>query len=306
MEDVSRQAGVVSRRQLRERGWTDPQIRRAVRRRDLVPVQRGVYVDHTGEPTWEQRAWAAVLSVWPAALCDVSALRAYGAADAGPRIHVAVDRKRSVRAPMGAVLHYRVLNDIAAWHLAPPRVIYEQAVIDVAVRQRRRVDTIGVLSDAVGSRRTTAERLLATVAARARLPDRAWIHAVLHDIDAGTWSVLEHGYLDLVERPHGLPAALRQVRHVGTSGTIYRDAELPGLAIIELDGHRHHTSSRDRDRDLQRDLEAAARSGVTLRLGYGQVFDRPCSTAFTLAAILGRLGWEGTAHSCGPTCLARP
>jgi hypothetical protein len=68
------QDGVVSRRQLRELGACDHDIARMVRRRDLVPVHPGVYAAHTGQLTWVQRAWVAVLACWPAALSHQSAL----------------------------------------------------------------------------------------------------------------------------------------------------------------------------------------------------------------------------------------
>ena len=53
------QSGVVSRRQVLELGGTDRDIARMVRRRDLVVVHPGVYVDHTGTPSRLQREWAA-------------------------------------------------------------------------------------------------------------------------------------------------------------------------------------------------------------------------------------------------------
>lgn len=52
------------------------------------------------------------------------------------------------------------------------------------------------------------------------------------------------------------------------------------------------------DRDFQRDLEAAALRSQTVRLSYGQVFDRPCTTAGLVATFLGR-----PATRCGPDCL---
>jgi hypothetical protein len=55
----------------------------------LVRVHPGVYVNHNGPLTWEQRAWCAVLVHWPAALARESALPS--PAEDGP-IHVAVDR----------------------------------------------------------------------------------------------------------------------------------------------------------------------------------------------------------------------
>ena len=58
-------------------------------------VHPGVYVNHTGELTWLQRAWAAVLFAWPAALSHDSALRA---AD-GP----GSTRRRSSMSPWDAI-----------------------------------------------------------------------------------------------------------------------------------------------------------------------------------------------------------
>lgn len=313
MREMNDQAGVVARRQLQQAGWSDADIRRAVRRRELSSVHRGVYVNHTGPPTWEQRAWAAVLFAWPAALCDVSALRAFHGGNpldvpaAKGDIHIAIARHRTVVAPQGVIVHCRAgLDNLVAWHLHPPRLKYEEAVIDVAARQLRRLDSVAVLTDAVGTRRTTAARLSRAVEERGRIRRRSWLHDVLADIESGAWSVLEHGYLDHVERPHGLPTGLRQVRHVGGSGTQYRDVELPGLAIIELDGREHHSTVRDRDRDLDRDLETSSEAQITLRLGYGQIFERPCSTASKVGSVLNRRGWTGRVHSCGAQCAIPP
>lgn len=70
------QEGVVSRRQLHRLDYRPHDIERMLRRRELARVHPGVYVDHTGPPSWEQRAWAAVLVHEPAALTRRSALPA--------------------------------------------------------------------------------------------------------------------------------------------------------------------------------------------------------------------------------------
>jgi len=41
-----------------------------------------------------------------------------------------------------------------------------------------------------------------------------------------------------------------------------------------------------------------AEDGTTVRLGFGQVYDRPCSTAAKLAKVLQRRGWTGTPTLC--------
>ena len=83
------QNGVISRRQVMSLGLAPHDIRRLLRRRDLVQIQRGVYVGHTGATTWQEQAWAAVLALAPAALWGPSAM-----AGGGLPIHVATDRDR--------------------------------------------------------------------------------------------------------------------------------------------------------------------------------------------------------------------
>jgi hypothetical protein len=72
------QRGVISRRQVLAAGGVDHEIARLLRRRIWARVHDGVYVDHTGKPSWQQRAWAAVIYYWPAVLDGASALTAYG------------------------------------------------------------------------------------------------------------------------------------------------------------------------------------------------------------------------------------
>lgn len=117
----------------------------------------GVYVDHTGPLTWPQRAWAAVLYAAPVALCFESAL----GADTLP-INVAVAQQRAVLAePAGVRIHHLVnLQERVLWNVSPPRMRYDEAVLDVACRARSELDVIAVLANACQSRRTTAHRLL--------------------------------------------------------------------------------------------------------------------------------------------------
>lgn len=303
------QAGIVARRQLLAAGLLDQDIRRLVRRRELAVVHPGVYADHTGEPTWLQRAWAGVLFAWPAALAGQSALRAFeGPGRSRSRegaITVAVDhRRRVVERPGLVVDRRRSLDQIVLWNVGPPRVRYEEAVLDVALHARSDLDTIAELAAACGRRRTTAARLAETLARRSRAPRRPWLDAVLRDVAEGSSSVLEHGYLDRVERPHGLPPARRQVRAATPSGRVARDVEIDGRLVVELDGRLFHDSATARDRDMERDLDASLDGRTTVRLGWGQVFGRPCSTASKIATLLRAGGWAGAITPCGPGCSA--
>jgi hypothetical protein len=304
---LAAQAGVIARRQLLARGWVDHDIAKMLRKRLWAPVFEGVYVDHTGDLSWIQQAWAAVLFSWPAALSHESALRVAdgpGRRDgAQAPVHVVVARPRRLTAPDGVRIHRRDrLGSQVLWNLGPPRVRYDQAALDVAVAAGTELETIAALTSSVSSRRTTAERMLAAMATRERLPRRAWITRVLTDIAEGTCSVLEHGYLTRVERSHGLPRAQRQEIGSGRSGRIYRDAAYPYPLKVELDGRLNHESTEGRDRDFDRDLMTLVQGELTTRLSWGQVFERPCWTAAQIGLLLQRLGWGGSPTPCGPAC----
>jgi hypothetical protein len=167
------------------------------------------------------------------------------------------------------------------------------------------LDAIAALADACGGRRTTARRLRQTMNRRSRVPRRRWVAAVLDDVTGGTCSVLEHAYLRDVERAHGLPTARRQLRVVAAgTATTYRDADIAGMVVVELDGRLFHDSSDARDRDMERDLDAALDGRTTVRLGWGQVVQRSCGTAAKIAHLLTMRGWTGRIVRCGPSCTA--
>ena len=230
------QSGVVSRRQLTLRGVPPHEIERLLRRRDLVRVHDGVFIDHTGEPTWLQRAWIGVLVAWPAALAADSALRAADGPGKTGRddtlIHIAVSRDRKVRLPAGYRLHRMTrLHQNVSWNTSPPRVRVEEALVDVASTARDDFAAISVLADAIQARKTVPDRIRDSLDARSRVPRRDFLRGVLTDLRSGTCSVLEHGYLTRVERPHGLPTAARQLRD-SVNGPAYRDVAVrrPGTA----------------------------------------------------------------------------
>ncbi|MDP3967616.1 MAG: type IV toxin-antitoxin system AbiEi family antitoxin domain-containing protein [Nocardioides sp.] len=303
------QAGVVSRRQLRAAGLVDHDVRRLVRRRELVALHPGVYVDHTGPLTWQQRAWSAVLFAWPAALHGASAIRAdrgpgYRAEESRGPVHVAIDHSRRVRSvPLVRVHRVVDLATQVRWNLGPPRQRHEDAVLDLAIRARSAsvLDAVAVLTDAVNARCTTAGRLHAALGRRSRVPERLWWQQLLNDLAEGTCSVLEHAYLTRVERPHGLPRGERQRRVVAASGVLYRDVEHGNGFVVELDGRIVHSTAAAWDADRERDLDAALLGDRTTRLSYGQVCDRPCETAMKVALLLRRAGWAGQPRRC-PRC----
>jgi hypothetical protein len=305
---LDRQDGIIARQQALAAGLEPHDIRRRLRRRAWVQVHRGVYVAHTGPLNWRERAWAAVLWAWPAALWAESALDAID-----PRhreehdvVHLAVDRRRSgLRPPAGVVVHHAEhLDERVQWNASPPRARVEHAVLDVASCAVSDVDAIAVLARWIQLRRTTPSRLLEATSRRARMRRREWLVAVLTDLEEGTCSVLEHGFLARVERPHQLPRAVRQRVARSSQGLVYRDADY-GPLLVELDGRLFHDTARARDRDLERDLDAAVDRRGSIRLGWGQVFERPCSTAAKLAVVMRRHGIDVRPRACSPSCTLR-
>lgn len=314
------QDGVISRRQTLAAGLTDPDLARCVRRRELVRLHTGVYLDHTGTPSWTQRAWAAVLFAWPAALCADSALVAHGVRSAtrehdgaarrhntmSPLVHVATDERRRVTQPPGVRVH-RITHLVDQVHGAgrPPRLRLEPALVQVAGDRARRGDDAGalaVLADACQERRTTPQRLVASLRAHPNVAGRGFLLEVLDDVAAGVYSVLEHRYLTRVERPHGLPTAERQRTVRAGRTAAYRDVEYDGLAaIVELDGRLGHELAADRWADLDRDVTALLGGGATMRLGWGQVLE-PCRAALVVGRFLEARGWSGAPTPCGPGC----
>ena len=306
-ELLSVQSGVVTRRQLlTEAGLGPNDVRRMLRRGALVKAAGGVYIDHNGELTWIQRSWVAVLSMWPAALSRTSAIRAANGPgrrepDDGP-LHIAVDRTRSIEQPPGLRLHRLAdLESKVQWNRSPPRVRIEHAVLDVAAEAPSDFECISRLADMVQARLTTAARIEEALGSRTRIGRRGFMADILDDIGNGTCSVLEHGYLCRVERPHGLPTAQRQVRS-SSPGPIYRDVEYADQGLeVELDGRLFHNTAKARDSDLDRDLDAAVDGRTTVRLGWGQVFERSCLTAARVGRLLEARGWPGPVLPC-PKC----
>ena len=194
------------------------------------------------------------------------------------------------------------LEERVLWNLGPPRFRCEEAVLDVAAEAPSDFAALAEIARAVQGRRTTAARLVTRLAERERIARRTWMNDVLEDVAAGTCSVLEHGHLTLVDRPHGH-------RPVPSSGPgpdgCRRDLprrRVPRGLVIELDGRLFHDTTEQRDADFDRDLLTAVGGQDSVRLSYGQVFDRPCWTAAAEAVLLRDRGWTGSPRRCGPAC----
>jgi hypothetical protein len=300
-ELLARQDGVICRGQVLECEGTDAYIERMIRRRQWATVFRGVYANHTGPLTWEQRAWAAVLYHQPAALAGASALRAAGlhlGTEKGP-IELVVAKPRRVVDPSGVTTRQVVdFDGVVQSNLSPPRVRVEHAALQAASQARREDAAVAVLGNVAQKRRTTPKRLLELLDAQPRLKHRRLLREVLADVAAGTNSALERRYLRDVERAHGLPEGRRQSRALSGGKSAYRDVHYEQEStLVELDGQLGHDGTEDGWDDLDRDVASAVDGELTVRVGWRQVLE-PCRLAEPVGAILNARGWEGEVQPC--------
>lgn len=297
------QNGVVSRQQLLRLGATDQDIARMLRRRELTAPKPGVYVDHTGRLTRAQREWVALFACAPAALSHESAMPGGDP----PAVHVCIDQGRTLARMAGVVVHRTShLATRIEWHRRPPRMRPEHATIDVLEARIRANDVAGAyaaLTRACRTREVVPRMLRAALAERSKVVQRSLVVGMIDDVEQGAHSVLERGYLHLVERAHGLPRGRRQRTSHATGKRTDQDVRYEEYdVVVEPDGRAFHDSPEARDVDARRDLaEIAVSTALTLRVTYGLVFNDACRTAQWIGRVLQRRGWRGEVQRC-PRC----
>ena len=189
------------------------------RRRELSRVFEGVYVDHTGPLSAEQRAWAAVLYAAPAALAGKDALHAHGVRG--------FERSRTTRCiwswppidgssrSRGSGSHGLTAFDSPgpASPVPAPGPVGSWRPPGRRARSRNEDGAVGVLADVCQTHRTTTPTGCSSVCTTPpRIAHRALLLTVLDDIASGAYSALERRFLVKVERAHGLPTGTRQRR----------------------------------------------------------------------------------------------
>jgi hypothetical protein len=301
------QEGVITRRQALTAGLTEKAIVVRLHGGRWQRLQAGVYGTFSGEPPRTAILWAAVLRAGPdAALSHQTAAELYGLTDApAPLIHLTVPSGSPVSRPSGTVVHYSGrLGQTRHPALLPPRTRVEDSVLDLVGNMTSLDQAVGLISRAVGGRRTTARLILAALAGRPRMRWRADLIRVLDITAQGALSLLEYRYVTRVERPHGLPRGTRQHRVSRGGSHQYQDVSYEEYAlVVELDGVAAHPLE-SRWRDARRDNANTAYGLATLRLGYVDVSERSCESAAIVGQALLHRGWRGTLRPCGRTCRA--
>lgn len=274
-------------------------------------LQRGVYAPFTGEPTREERIWAALLRAGPGAtLSHWSAAERHGLTDRpSPKIHVTVSAERnpvkSGEIP-GVVIHRS--NSISRTRhptMSPPCTRVEDTVLDLIQAAATLDEAYAWICHAVGRRRTTAARIRRALDTRPKFRWRRDMELALGDAGEGALSLLERRYVRGVERPHGLPPAKRQERVGQQTGNRYLDNLYEEYrACVEVDGTAAHPED-EQWRDKRRDRWNSVREKIeTIRVGFLELKDRQsqCETAAEVATWLSGRG-RRVGHRCArPGC----
>lgn len=301
------QDGALTCAQVAAAGLGRHSVDRLVRDGRWRRVAPGLMTVGAAPPPWAAIAWGGVLLGGPGArLGGLAAAHLYGLTDRPPsRILVLVPhpvRRRSrppwvFRRERPGVRDPRTIG-------APPRITVEDAVIDLCDAGPRESGQSPVhwVTAAVQRRRTTPRRLLAAVQSRTRCAERRLLEDLLAEVSEGAQSALELRYLRAVERAHGLPRGERQsarpAARIEGGKHAYRDVlyRAYGL-VVELDGVLGHDGA-GRLRDLRRDNISTLRGEQTLRYGWQDVVDEPCTVAGQVASVLARGGWTGSPRRC--------
>jgi predicted transcriptional regulator of viral defense system len=140
---IQHQAGVVSRQQALDAGFSEKAIEWRLRRGMWQRLHAGAYATFSGKPSREGRLWAAVLHVGPGAvLSHETAAEIHRLTDkVSARIHVSVpiERRPGQHTKIRGVVIHRSRGLVAEWqppwHL--PRTTVEDTVLDLIAAPRR-------------------------------------------------------------------------------------------------------------------------------------------------------------------------
>lgn len=303
------QAGVVTRKQALAAGMSVGAITAKLEFGRWRRVHSGVYATFTGPMTRDAQLWAAVLAAGPGAqLSHETAAEINRLTDRrSPFTHVTIPANRRITAPEGVVIHLSSQLSFG-WRFArgiPPHTFAEETIVDLVHAATDLNDVIAYVTGGFAKNRVSEGRLREVAAARKKLRWRADLTEIIVAGAGGAHSVIEYRYDRDVEQAHGLPTAVKQVKYTKPDGSRgYRDRCYEKYKlIVELDGKQYHPLEH-RGRDQDRDNDATATVGSTLRYGWVDVTRKRCDSARQVHAALVKRGYAGPFKPCSPTCAA--
>ncbi len=291
------QCGIVTTAQIIESGLGRYAASRLVADRIWTRLDRGLYLLHTGQPSWLSYVHAGLALAGPGSYTTtVTAAALHGLTTQRQLpIHVAVSDRRVLQSRAWLQIHRPTQLPSRLVYSGPARPPIHDVVLDMCAVSRPG-NVAGWIYDAVGSSKTTPAILLDTLDGRGRIANRDLIYSTLLDVRDGINSHLEYDYLHRVERPHGLPPMTRQFV-VPETGRRADGADEEFRLLIELDGERWHTGQQV-FRDRERDNRHSAIGWRSMRFGRRDVHGNPCGIARDVATDIGSGGWTGTMKLC--------
>lgn len=296
--------GVVSRSLLIDLGLPPGYLAAQVRRGVWQSPFPGVAVVHAGPVPWRTRARAAIVYCGAgAAISHAAAAYHWNIVRNEPRIvEVSVPWGRQVAPQRGLRVHVRrhmpdSYGVLRAVH--PP-----ETVLDLWARERDPDAAIALLADAVRAR-IEDDEIIRAASGRRKVPRRALLLDLLGEVREGTESPMEHRYHRDVERRHGLPRSIRQLRDRVSGQGIRSDVVYRGFGLrVELDGFLGHPGGRTSADTWRDNAVLLERGDRTLRYRWAHVAATPCRTAGQVARALLQGGWDGQVQPCGAACEA--
>lgn len=234
-----------------------------------------------------------------AMLSHESAGAAYGICRVPGSVHVTIPYERQVDDQPGLHLHRSrtIRDDDRAPAVSPARTRIERTVLDLLRGKRTAEAALGLVADAIRTRRTTPAHIRAALLQRPCTKWRRVIGEALPQLAQGAQSLLELRDARL-RRIHGLPMGIRQQRRL-CDGTEYLDVVIEEFGVhVELDGRLGHDRAREIWRDMKRDNRSELQRLRHLRYGWADLADRPCEVAIEQARVLRQQGWAGRFRRC--------
>ena len=269
---VTRQSGMVARRQLLALGLDADRVRNQVAGGRWLPRSPRVLSTTTGELTWRQRCWLGVLHAGPQSLIGgLTSAGIWGLERwARPEVTVLVDDELSFE-PVPGISFFRSrrpLDDLVTTREDLPLVRLEPAVLLFAAYQAQPRTAHGVLAASVQQRLTTAARLEEWIDLLRPLRRARAFRRSLVDIASGAHSTAELAVRRMCRR-HGLVLPARQTPRVDRAGRRrWTDCEwdLPdgGTLVLEVDGS-FHLDARQWSADIRRARRLTSRQRIVVR-----------------------------------------
>lgn len=298
------QDGLVTRAQVLAQGLTYETIRANIAARRWQRVGHGVFATFTGPLTEPARRRAAVLEHWPCALSHRTAGEFWHFCDSDPTapIHVVVPFGSSAVSSSRVVVHRsRAFAHITLAQLDVPVVARAHTAVDLAVDEESAPAAMRCLLHClVVTRLRAVEVQEAMEVRRPRRYTRA-LEDALRYVTEGVTSALEALYALDVEDAHGLPRGTRQVPVLVDGVRRFEDVGYrigERLAVVRLDGRRHHADESTTVLDRRRDTAAALAGTARIAVGWNEVRQHACRTAQEVGALLKDIGWDGAVRAC--------